>query len=375
MGVRALEPATRHGTPGRVPLPRRSEPYPKAPATPPRLHTCAGGRVARRRPTLAGRPRGVAGASTRRGHTRARARLVARRRRDIDGHLPFHGRDARRTRPLATPASRWRCRPMTEPEEQLRAYATATTRAQQPVAFGEVVARRHRGGRAFAVAAALVAVIMIAGTVAIVVHRRHGPTALVVSPSASTSSPATTPVPADCPAASLDVTSTRGETLHPGWLPPGYALIQGNESQLGAIGDVEYDARNRRSTSRGAAQIPHDAAAHATLQGHSAADRRTGTSRDRERRGADTGVQRDPLETAARRRAHRQRLQAFGSRPAQGRRERPLRARLTIQLPGPRRRVRSRASRRSPRSAIPTARSRRYSPRSVRSVQLPPVHN
>jgi hypothetical protein len=141
--------------------------------------------------------------------------------------------------PSRNSASRWRFRPMTEPEEQLRAYATAVSRAQRAVELGEIVSRRRHTRRPLAVAAAVVAVAVIAGSIAIA-RSHHGPTSLEVSPPSSSTS---TALPAiDCPAASISVHGTSGETLDATWIPPGFKQTSGSATDLGPPGGPPYFA-------------------------------------------------------------------------------------------------------------------------------------
>ncbi len=131
---------------------------------------------------------------------------------------------------------------MTDIDDQLRRYAAEISRTQSPIALGEIVARKRpralRRGLV-GVAAAVVAVAVIGGLV--VVNRDHSPR-LVVAPGPSTSatSGSTTFAPRDCPAAALAVTGTSSERLHPGWLPAGFVLKQGSETELGSTGGLMY---------------------------------------------------------------------------------------------------------------------------------------
>src|SRR5258708_32147348 len=63
-----------------------------------------------------------------------------------------------RSRAFATRSGWW---PMTDIEDQLRAYTDAVTASQRPVALGEVVARPRRGGsRRIGIAIAVVLVLV-----------------------------------------------------------------------------------------------------------------------------------------------------------------------------------------------------------------------
>ena len=130
---------------------------------------------------------------------------------------------------------------MTDAEDQVRRYAAAVTRAQRPVELGELTtrSRHHPARRPAAVAAVLVVVVAVVVAAVAVVGRDHGSQSRVeVAP---TTSPSTAVAPAtNCPAASLNITSTSGERLHPTWLPPGFVLTSGNESDLGAQGFLTY---------------------------------------------------------------------------------------------------------------------------------------
>ncbi len=128
---------------------------------------------------------------------------------------------------------------MTDIEQQLRAYAAAIDASQDPVALPEVTGQRphHRGWRRIPVAIA-VALVLVCGTVAAVVVRdssgsqRLRPSALRGSSGGRSA--------ASCPAASLVVTSTSSERLHPNWLPSGFVLTSGNETDLGQTGFLTY---------------------------------------------------------------------------------------------------------------------------------------
>jgi hypothetical protein len=125
---------------------------------------------------------------------------------------------------------------MTDPEDQIRRYAAAVTRSQRPVELGEITTRSRgrRSRRPAVVAAALVIVVALVATVVVIGQGHGSPTRVEVAPTSS-SSPA-----ANCPAASLPVTSTSGERIHPGWLPTGFVLTEGNESNLGDRGNLTY---------------------------------------------------------------------------------------------------------------------------------------
>ena len=131
---------------------------------------------------------------------------------------------------------------MTEAEDQIRRYAAAVTRSQQPVDISEVTARAHehpgRRGRTglLAIAAAVVCVAVI-GTVVVIDPGSHHRTFVEVAP---TTTRTKTPATRACPAASLVVTGTSAETLEPTWLPPGYALSEGNPADLGSRGGLTY---------------------------------------------------------------------------------------------------------------------------------------
>src|ERR1700724_3618061 len=83
--------------------------------------------------------------------------------------------------------------PMTEAEDQVRRYAAAVSRAQRPVEIGEIVTRsRHDAARRpAAVAAALVVVAGVIATVVFIGHGHGSPTRVVVAPTSSPSSAAT----------------------------------------------------------------------------------------------------------------------------------------------------------------------------------------
>jgi hypothetical protein len=132
---------------------------------------------------------------------------------------------------------------MTDIEDQLRRYAAATSNAQGPVELGEVVARSgHRSRRLLVGVAAVLVVAVGVGALAL----RHGHDdrhRIVVAPTTSDASlPArsTAVSTRDCPAASLAVTGKSDEHLHPNWLPAGFVLTQGNESELGSTGGLMY---------------------------------------------------------------------------------------------------------------------------------------
>jgi hypothetical protein len=129
---------------------------------------------------------------------------------------------------------------MTDAEDQIRRYAAAVTRSQRPIELGEITTRSRgrRRRRPAVVAAALVIVVAVVATVVVIGQGHGSPTRVEVAPA---SSPSTVVAPAaNCPAASLAVTSTSGERLHPGWLPPGFVLTAGNESDIGGRGDLTY---------------------------------------------------------------------------------------------------------------------------------------
>jgi hypothetical protein len=128
---------------------------------------------------------------------------------------------------------------MTEPEEQLRAYATAIARAQRAVELEEVVSRRRHARRPLAVAAAVVAVAVVSGSI-VIARSHHGPTSLVVSPSASSTSTVRSPI--DCPAASMSVHGTTGESLDATWIPARFKQTSGSTTDLGSQGGPQYFA-------------------------------------------------------------------------------------------------------------------------------------
>jgi len=127
---------------------------------------------------------------------------------------------------------------VTDIEDQIRRYIVALARTERPVELSEVTARRRNRRHApllTGTAVTLTAVI-VAGFVIVGPWARH--TAVEVS--SSTRPPSSSqPAPA-CPAAALDVTSTRGERLHPDWLPPGFVLNEGSENDLGSRGQLTY---------------------------------------------------------------------------------------------------------------------------------------
>jgi len=127
---------------------------------------------------------------------------------------------------------------MTDIEDQLRRYAAATSRAQRPVELGEVVSRQgHRPRRLLVGAVALVVALVAVGGAVVFRRDRAEPRRVVVAPV-----PSSTPVltPRACAAASLHVTSTGGERLHAGWLPPGYTRTEGNQNDLAALANITY---------------------------------------------------------------------------------------------------------------------------------------
>jgi hypothetical protein len=125
---------------------------------------------------------------------------------------------------------------MTDIEDQLRRYAEAISRAQRPVDLGEVMSRQGPRSRRLLVGSVALAVALsaVAGTL-IFQHHRDGPRQVVVAPV-----PSLVPTRRDCPAASLEVTSTGGERLHARWLPPGYTRTEGNQNDLAALASITY---------------------------------------------------------------------------------------------------------------------------------------
>lgn len=128
---------------------------------------------------------------------------------------------------------------MTDIEEQLRAYSAAVAASQRPVEMHEAIARRHRRGPRLLGIAVAVVVVLVAGLVGAVLR---GSRAETRHPNPSGHRPAL----AACPAASLVVRSTSGERLHPNWLPSGFVLTAGNESELGHTGGLTYSAPRHR---------------------------------------------------------------------------------------------------------------------------------
>jgi hypothetical protein len=127
---------------------------------------------------------------------------------------------------------------MTEPDDQVRAYADAVARSQRPVEVGEVVGRRRRRPRRVLALAAAALTVVVAIAVVAATRPDDGPKGLVVAVGHdSTTIP---PVVRDCPAASLDVTSTTAERLDAGWLPPGFAYSSGPKQDLGANAGPMY---------------------------------------------------------------------------------------------------------------------------------------
>ena len=166
---------------------------------------------------------------------------------------------------------------MTDIEDQLRRYAGATSRAQRPVDIGDVMSRQRRRSRRLLVGAvALVAALVaVAGTL-VFEHDRDEPRRVVVAPVPSSS---VVPNPRDCPAALLEVTSTGGERLQAGWLPPGYTKTEGNPAGLTPVADITYsgpatgDARRvtlirYRSTAPLAEFVMGQKTQNITVQGH-----------------------------------------------------------------------------------------------------------
>jgi hypothetical protein len=133
---------------------------------------------------------------------------------------------------------------MTDIEDQLRAYAAAMTAWQRPVEVDEAIARRRRRGPRLAVVTIAVVVVFVAGVAGAVLRGAGGSKRVDTGPPPSEHRPAL----GSCPAASLVVSSTSGERLQPNWLPAGFALRNGNEADLGQIGDLNYPTR--RSDSR-----------------------------------------------------------------------------------------------------------------------------
>jgi hypothetical protein len=166
---------------------------------------------------------------------------------------------------------------MTDIEDQLRRYAAATSRTQRPVELDEILSRQgHRSRRLLVGAVALVVgLIAVAGTL-VFQRDRDEPQRVVVAPV-----PSSSPVPTarDCAAAFLEVTSTGGERLHAGWLPPGYTKTEGNPDDLGATGDITYSGPGAgdqprvsliryRSTAPLAEFVMGDPTQNITVQGH-----------------------------------------------------------------------------------------------------------
>jgi len=133
---------------------------------------------------------------------------------------------------------------MTDIEDQLRAYAAATTASQRPVEVNEAIARRRPRGPRLAVVTIAVVVVLVAGVAGAVLRGEGGSKRVDTGPPTSEHRPALS----SCPAAGLVVSSTSGERLQPNWLPAGFTLRNGNEADLGQIGDLDY--QTRRSDSR-----------------------------------------------------------------------------------------------------------------------------
>jgi hypothetical protein len=129
---------------------------------------------------------------------------------------------------------------VTDIEDQIRRYVAARSRTERPVELSEISVRRRSRVRApllSGIAAALCAVL-VAGFV-IVGSADHHRTDVGVSSATTRPSTSVPPVPT-CPAESLAVTSTRGERLHPDYLPAGFVLTEGSETDLGPRGQLTY---------------------------------------------------------------------------------------------------------------------------------------
>ena len=128
---------------------------------------------------------------------------------------------------------------MTDIEDQLRSYVAATLRSQRPVELGEIMARpghrlrRHLVG----MAAMLLVVVVVAGTVVFARGRDHQHR-VVVAPVPSSSTVTTTgamPRPRRCTSP-----ASRASSFIRVWLPAGFVKAIGNEDQLGNGGNLGY---------------------------------------------------------------------------------------------------------------------------------------
>jgi hypothetical protein len=171
---------------------------------------------------------------------------------------------------------------MSEVEDDVRRYAEALTRAVRPVERAELDARRGQPRRLRAplltgIAATLCAVVVAGLVIAVPDHHHDASTSSV-----STAAPASSSLPPlPCPAATLAVTGTGGERLHPDFLPAGFVHTEGNETNLGARGQLTYTPPGggdpprvqllRYRTGDPLAQLSSSSSHHpVTVQGHTA---------------------------------------------------------------------------------------------------------